>query len=405
MTRSRALRSTAILLATIFALAACAPARATAPGSSDGAGVIGVSLPATADAVWARGGDALDRELTARGYRVDLQFAASDARTQAAQVQNMLTKGADAVIVAPVASGDLSVPLAAAEGEGVPVVGFGRSLAGVDVRGGVAFDAAELGRAQAEALLADLSQASASGESGAEESGSEEPGAGETSSPAPSTPGQDASPSPSPAARLVVLAVGESDAWEADRYDAALAALQPAVADGRIEIVSGATRETAAVGGDTARAQATAAEERVRRLRAGAAADAPTAILALGDAVTRGVVTALTTAAPETDAETASPTPSPEATEEADAAPAPAPLVVGSGADPETVRALRDGAVDATAFADPRTLVPDAADLVEALLDDRDAPDDGGIGAGPSIVRADDVEELIASGWISADEL
>ncbi len=79
-----------------------------------------VSLPTEADAQWSRGGDALKTELVARGYAVDLQFAAGDARTQGSQVQNMLTKGADAVVVAPVAAGDLAAPLEVANGDGVP---------------------------------------------------------------------------------------------------------------------------------------------------------------------------------------------------------------------------------------------------------------------------------------------
>ena len=79
--------------------------------------------------------------------------------------------------------------------------------------------------------------------------------------------------------------------------------------------------------------------------------------------------------------------------------------MVGSGADPVTVRALRDGAIDATTFVDPRALVPATADLVEALLAGDDTASVETPEVSPSILRADDVEELVASGWISADEL
>ncbi len=397
MTRSHALRAAAALLALTLGLAACAPAQGSAAGSSDGssdgAGVVGVALPTTADALWSRGGDALRRELVVRGYRVDLQFAASDPRTQAAQVQNMLTKSADAVVVAPWASEELAPALAVAADDGVPVVEFGPSPT----------DAADLGRAQAEALLADLADAPSAAEPS--------PEATPTTTASGPTPSGDASPDAVPgtdgvpgaaAVRLAVLAAGVSDEGERSRYEAALATLQSALDAGRLEIVSGATLEAAEVGGDTAESRASAAEERLRDLRAGAADEAPTAVLALGDAVTRGVVTALTTTAPTTEAETASPTPTPATTA---AAVAPAPLVVGSGADPVTVRALRDGAIDATTFVDPRALVPATADLVEALLAGDDTASDETPDVSPSILRADDVEELVASGWISADEL
>ncbi|WP_167494174.1 substrate-binding domain-containing protein [Microbacterium hydrothermale] len=415
MTRSHALRAAAALLALTLGLAACAPAQGSAAGSSDGssdgAGVVGVALPTTADALWSRGGDALRRELVVRGYRVDLQFAASDPRTQAAQVQNMLTKSADAVVVAPWASEELAPALAVAADDGVPVVEFGPSPA----------DAADLGRAQAQALLADLADAPSAVDpspeatptttaSGPTPSGDASPDAVPGTDAALETdavpgadavPGIDAVPATAPV-RLAVLAAGVSDEGEQSRYEAALATLQPALDAGRIEIVSGATLEAAEVGGDTAESRASAAEKRLRDLRAGAADEAPTAVLALGDAVTRGVVTALTTTAPTTEAETASPTPTPATTA---AAVAPAPLVVGSGADPVTVRALRDGAIDATTFVDPRALVPATADLVEALLAGDDTAADETPEVSPSILRADDVEELIASGWISADEL
>ncbi|MCW2165639.1 ABC-type xylose transport system, substrate-binding protein [Microbacterium hydrothermale] len=397
MTRSHALRAAAALLALTLGLAACAPAQGSAAGSSDGssdgAGVVGVALPTTADALWSRGGDALRRELVVRGYRVDLQFAASDPRTQAAQVQNMLTKSADAVVVAPWASEELAPALAVAADDGVPVVAFGPSPT----------DAADLGRAQAEALLADLADAPSAAEPS--------PEATPTTTASEPTPSGDASPDAVPgtdgvpgaaAVRLAVLAAGVSDEGERSRYEAALATLQSALDAGRLEIVSGATLEAAEVGADTAESRASAAEERLRDLRAGAADEAPTAVLALGDAVTRGVVTALTTTAPTTEAETASPTPTPATTA---AAVAPAPLVVGSGADPVTVRALRDGAIDATTFVDPRALVPATADLVEALLAGDDTASDETPDVSPSILRADDVEELVASGWISTDEL
>lgn len=412
-----------VLLLTL-ALTGCRAAADAPTGSSDGAGVVGIALPATADATWSRGGDALARELSARGYRLDLQFAASDARTQGAQVRNMLTKGVDAVILAPLETAELTDALAAAADEGVPVVEYGRALAGIAAGAAFVADPADLGRAQAETLLADLAEAPAVSAPSQTPGAPASPSASATDAseaPDAAPPDATASPAAPPAtsgvatpepARLAIVAA-TADGWEAARYAAALDALQPAVADGRLRVVSGATSESADVGGVDAEAQADAAEERVRALRAGDAAEAPTAVLALGDAVTRGVVTALTTDPPVE--ETASPTPSPGDGDGADPVDAvPAPLVVGSGADPVTVRALRDGAIDATAFADPRALVGATADAVEALLGDRAVDAGGGVpGIGgvagdvvsPSILRADDVEELIASGWISTGEL
>nr|WP_274605537.1 substrate-binding domain-containing protein [Microbacterium sp. CFBP 8790] len=380
-----------------LALAGCTSTTARTTGTSDGAGVIGIALPSTADAEWMRAGDALSAALRDRGYRVDLQFAADDARTQVAQVQNMRTKGADAVIVAPL-PGDVSAAAPPSEGAD-PVVLFGRTSTAYVVAFTAVVEPEELGRAQAEALLAELSEATP--DAGSDAGATIEPDAG--SDPDEST-GPDAGMSPDDSApvvapaRVAVLAATADDAWERRRYDAAVATLAPAAADERLTLVAGATWDEAAVADDPLDV-ADAAEDRARAL--GRSDPAPTALLALGDAVTRGVVTAVTTDPPVDDDASPSPTPVPSST----AAPAPAPLVVGSGADTVTARALHDGAIAATVFADPRALVPPTVDAIDALLARR-APEAGVTSGSPEILRTDDVDTaLVDTGWLRADDL
>lgn len=390
-------RRTAALVAGLLAVAApaagCTSSTARTTGTSDGAGVIGVALPQSDDAQWARAGEALRDELTGRGYRVDLQFAAGDARTQGSQVQNMLTKGADAVVVAPLSVDDLDVALQTAVADGIPIVTFERALALPGAGFSAAVDPEALGRAQAQALLSDLPDAA-------------------TDDDAPATP-----------PRVAVMTGDDEDAWTVRRYDAAREVLDAAVADGRIEIVAGATIDDAATTGDD---DATAAERRTRALLNPEETDpaSPTAILALTDATTRGVVTALTTPLP--DDATPSPAASGSPSSTPTASPSPGPdldaelagqvTVVGSGGDLATVQALRDGIVDATVFVDPRELAPWAADAVQALLDG-DAPrvdgsEPAGLDgvpsatAGASVVRARDIESLLLdTGWLTADDL
>lgn len=391
--RRRTAALVAGLLAVVALAAGCTSSTARTTGTSDGAGVIGVALPQSDDAQWARAGEALRDELTGRGYRVDVQFAAGDARTQGSQVQNMLTKGADAVVVAPLSVDDLDVALQTAVADGIPIVTFERALALPGAGFAAAVDPEALGRAQAQALLSDLPDAA-------------------TDDDAPSTP-----------PRVAVLTGDAEDAWAVRRYDAAREVLDAAVADGRIEVVAGATLDDAATTGDD---DATAAERRTRALLNPEETDParPTAILALTDATTRGVVTALTTPLP--DDATPSPVASGSPSSTPTALPSPGPdldaelaglvTVVGSGGDLATVQALRDGIVDATVFVDPRELAPWAADAVKALLDG-DAPrvdgsEPAGLDgvpsatAGASVVRARDIESLLLdTGWLTADDL
>lgn len=400
MTPRTPLRAAAALMAVLaLALAGCTSTTARTTGTSDGAGVIGIALPSTADAEWMRAGDALSAALRDRGYRVDLQFAADDARTQVAQVQNMRTKGADAVIVAPL-PGDVSAAAPPSEGTD-PVVLFGRTSTAYAIAFTAVVEPEELGRAQAEALLAELPEVTPDAVdpgAGPSDAGSDAgPDPDESTGPDAGTSPDDSAPVVAPA-RVAVLAATADDAWERRRYDAAVATLAPAAADGRLTLVAGATWDEAAVADDPLDV-ADAAEDRARAL--GRSDPAPTALLALGDAVTRGVVTAVTTDPPADDDASPSPTPVPSST----AAPAPAPLVVGSGADTVTARALHDGAIAATVFADPRALVPATVDAIDALLARR-APEAGVTSGSPEILRTDDVDTaLVDTGWLRADDL
>ena len=374
MTSRTPFRRTAALLAVLaLGLSGCTTTTAREAGSSDGAGVIGVALPSTGDAAWEQAGDAVASELRDRGYRVDVQYAADDARTQAAQVQNMLTKGMDAVIAAPLSDEELEAPADVAQDDGVPVLVLGRGLPVAGAAYAAVVEPEELGRAEAQALRDAL----------------------------------DAPPSaPTGPVPVIVLAGDENDAWERRRYSSAIDTLAPAVAEGRIVIASGATWADAAVA-DAPLDVPAAAEKRVRDAEA---AEAPAVeILALGDAVTRGVVTALTTDPPAP--ETASPTPTPAAT--ADPV---VPTVVGSGADLATVRALDSGVLAASVFVDTRALAVPIADAVEALLDDSEPAGDGteipglsGIPAlaiGAQTLRSDDiVPALVDTGWLTPEEL
>lgn len=337
----------------VLGLAGCTATSARTTGTSDGAGVVGISLPSSGDASWDDAGAALAEELRARDFRVDLQFAADDARTQASQVQNMLTKGTDAIVLAPLAGDDVAGPAQTAADDGVPVVVFGRDRDVPGARFVATADPDAVGRAQAQALLEAIAAEPADPTSGDNDGGTDP-----TTSPV--TEGE--------TPRVAVLS-GAADGGTERLHEAALDVLSAAADAGTIDIVSGATLESAAVADDVADEEEMAAQ-RIDDLRA---ADAPPmAVLALGDAVTRGMVRALT--APASD--DASPTPSPSDAG-TDAAPAGPLVAVGSGADDDTVSALRDGALAATVIVDVRALAAATADAVEALLADEVPEGDG----------------------------
>lgn len=197
----------------VLGVTGCTATAAQTTGTSDGAGVVGVALPSSADAAWSDAGEALTDELRSRGYRVDLQFAADDPRTQGSQVQNMLTKGTDAIVLAPLnAAEEIGGPLQSAADDGVPVVAVGRSTALPGVDFVAAADPGAVGRAQADALLAALGVATAGDDSAPGDAAN--PDGGDTPDGA-EPRGEEAPPAQTP--RVAVLAGVADDERNAQR--------------------------------------------------------------------------------------------------------------------------------------------------------------------------------------------
>ncbi len=118
---------------------------------------IGVSLPSQDEERWITDGKAIKEGLEKIGYQVDLQYANNDIPTQQQQVDQMLTKGADLLILAPLDGTALAPQLQQAAGSNIPIVSydrFVRNSADVDVY--ITFDNFKVGAQQATSLLIGL---------------------------------------------------------------------------------------------------------------------------------------------------------------------------------------------------------------------------------------------------------
>ena len=99
-------RITIAAVGAIFALslAACSGngAGSTDNGSSAAAApakgdiTVGVAMPTQTSERWIADGNAVKKQLEAPGYKVDLQYANNDIPTQQQQIDQMITKGANA---------------------------------------------------------------------------------------------------------------------------------------------------------------------------------------------------------------------------------------------------------------------------------------------------------------------
>ena len=126
---------------------------------------VGVLMPTKSLQRWNQDGDNMKTQLEAQGFNVDLQYADNDVALQVEQVENMVTKGIDVLVVASIDGGALGGVLADAKDEGIPVIAYDRLLMDtVAVDYYATFDNEKVGTIQGEYIVEALGLAN--GETG-----------------------------------------------------------------------------------------------------------------------------------------------------------------------------------------------------------------------------------------------
>jgi len=144
-----------------------------AAGESQAAGEelsVGVAMPTETSERWIADGKAVKEGLEKAGYTVDLQYANDDIPTQQQQIDQMILKGADVLIVASIDGTALANQLQAAADKDIPIIAYDRLINGTEnVDFYVTFDNYDVGVQQATSLLQGLGALDADGkETGAE---------------------------------------------------------------------------------------------------------------------------------------------------------------------------------------------------------------------------------------------
>jgi putative multiple sugar transport system substrate-binding protein len=126
---------------------------------SDGGGTIGVAMPTKSSARWIADGDNIKSQLEDAGYEVDLQYAENDIPTQVSQVENMVTKGVDVLVIAAIDGTALGEVLNTAESQEIAVIAYDRLIRDSDaVDYYSTFDNFKVGVQQAESLVKGLEE-------------------------------------------------------------------------------------------------------------------------------------------------------------------------------------------------------------------------------------------------------
>ena len=162
--KKRALLSLVAAGVMVAGLAGCGSTSGSGDGDGGG-GIIGVAMPTKSSERWIADGKSVKEALESQGYTVDLQYAEDDIPTQVSQIENMITKGAEALIIASIDGTTLTNILQDAADADIPVIAYDRLLMDTDnVDYYATFDNALVGRQQARSLLNGLGLTDLEGE-------------------------------------------------------------------------------------------------------------------------------------------------------------------------------------------------------------------------------------------------
>lgn len=329
--------------------------------------LVGVAMPTQQSERWIADGDNVQSQLEELGYEVDLQYANDDIPTQVSQIENMITAGADVLIIASIDGTTLTDVLQQAGDADIPVIAYDRLINGSpNVDYYTTFDNYQVGVQQATSLLTGLGVLDESGE----ETGEEGP-------------------------YNIELFAGSPDDNNATFFwDGAMDTLQPYLDSGVLEVPSGQTDfDQAAI----LRWLPETAQSRMEDILTQIGSTQLDGVLSPYDGLSIGIISALTSGGYSTDA---------------------LPIITGQDAEVGSVQSIIAGEQYSTIFKDTRLLAEQAVAMTDALVsgEEPEVNDtetyDNGDHVVPSyllestIVTVDNYEEvLVDSEYYTAEDL
>jgi len=147
-----------LISAAMVSLLALAPSLASAKQT------VGIAMPTKSSARWIGDGANMKDLFEKNGYKVVLQYAGDDIPNQLAQIENMVVRGVDALVIASIDGTTLSKVLEQAAESDIPVVAYDRLIKGsphVDYY--ATFDNFQVGVLQAQTIEKALDLANGAG--------------------------------------------------------------------------------------------------------------------------------------------------------------------------------------------------------------------------------------------------
>lgn len=278
--------------------------------------VVGISMPSKALERWEKDGNYMKKDLVKKGYSVDIQYAQDSVPTQVSQIENMITKDVDIIVIASIDGEALTDVVNKAQKLKIPVIAYDRLIMnaeGVDYY--ATFDNFEVGVLQGKYIIDNLNFENI-----------KEP-------------------------YNVELFAGAPDDNNARFFfNGAMSILQPYIDEGKIKIKSEQTdfNKIAIKNWDGATAQA----RMDNLLSSSYTNDTVDAILAPNDAVAMGVVSSLKSVGYGSSAK-------------------PMPIITGQDAEAASVKSIIADNQTMTVFKDTKKLAAVASKMVEQILDEK----------------------------------
>ncbi|HWQ97114.1 MAG TPA: multiple monosaccharide ABC transporter substrate-binding protein [Clostridia bacterium] len=294
--------------------AATEAATTEAAAATTAGGYIGISMPTQSSERWIKDGNTMKEILEAKGYTVDLQYAEDDIPTQKAQIENMITKGAQVLVIAAIDGSTLSATLDQAGKDGVKIISYDRLLVDTEAVSYYAtFDNRGVGRLQAQSLVDGLKALKGEGPYNIE-----------------------------------LFAGSPDDTNSFYFYSGAMDVLQPLIDAGTVVVVSGQTAQ-ADIG--TLRWDGAVAQARMDALLAAnyTSGQQLDGVLSPYDGLSRGIISSLKSFGYQPGTDTW-------------------PVVTGQDAEAASIKLIIAGEQYSTILKDTRDLAKVAADMVDAVL-------------------------------------
>jgi putative multiple sugar transport system substrate-binding protein len=317
--RRAVVRLTVVASALALTLTACGRETGDETGSGTGAtaakekGTIGIAMPTKSSERWIADGDNMVKQFEAMGYKTDLQYGDDVVQNQVSQIENMITKGDQALVVAAIDGSSLTDVLQKAKDANIPVISYDRLIRGTqNVDFYATFDNFKVGVLQASYIEEKLGLKAGKGPFNVE------------------------------------LFAGSPDDNNATFFfNGAMSVLQPYIDSGKLVVKSGQTKFAQVA---TLRWDGGLAQSRMDNLVSKAYTNANVdAVLSPYDGLSRGIISALKSAGYGT-------------------ATKPLPVVTGQDAELASVKSIIAGEQTQTVYKDTRELAKAAVQMTNAVL-------------------------------------